>query len=278
MRWQGREALGIGVTMVKGGDVIDLGRALDAKLVPVEAAASRRRRNRARRQHAARGRALGARIPALARRSGHDRACGVAREPRLAHGACGRRLDPARARDDVRLHGHLRHRPPQDLARRADPLARAPRRRRDHRGRDDGDQAGAGIRPLPRGELRLHQHCVPDADRHARDRRRIPADRDREERDRRVHALAVRSVGDRADRVVVRRRDRDSLPRLSDAARFHEAAARLARRHGCSRACADCRSPRRARRRTATPTTFTTRPSTGASARSSTGASRTASS
>jgi multidrug efflux pump len=38
MRWQGREALGIGVTMVKGGDVIDLGRALDAKLVSVEAA------------------------------------------------------------------------------------------------------------------------------------------------------------------------------------------------------------------------------------------------
>ncbi len=37
MRWHGREALGIGVTMVKGGDVIDLGRALDARLVPVEA-------------------------------------------------------------------------------------------------------------------------------------------------------------------------------------------------------------------------------------------------
>jgi multidrug efflux pump len=38
MRWQGREALGIGVTMVKGGDVIDLGTALDAKLLTVEAA------------------------------------------------------------------------------------------------------------------------------------------------------------------------------------------------------------------------------------------------
>jgi len=36
MRWHGREALGIGVTMVKGGDVIDLGRALDAKLVQIE--------------------------------------------------------------------------------------------------------------------------------------------------------------------------------------------------------------------------------------------------
>jgi multidrug efflux pump len=29
MRWQGREALGLGVTMVKGGDVIELGRALE---------------------------------------------------------------------------------------------------------------------------------------------------------------------------------------------------------------------------------------------------------
>ncbi len=38
MRWRSREALGLGVTMVKGGDVIELGRALDAKLAEVEAA------------------------------------------------------------------------------------------------------------------------------------------------------------------------------------------------------------------------------------------------
>jgi multidrug efflux pump len=36
MRWHGREALGIGVTMVKGGDVIELGHALDAKLAQIE--------------------------------------------------------------------------------------------------------------------------------------------------------------------------------------------------------------------------------------------------
>src|SRR5215468_6031606 len=36
MRWHGREALGIGVTMVKGGDVIELGNALDAKLAQIE--------------------------------------------------------------------------------------------------------------------------------------------------------------------------------------------------------------------------------------------------
>ncbi len=37
MRWRGREALGIGVTMVKGGDVIELGRALDIRLEAIEA-------------------------------------------------------------------------------------------------------------------------------------------------------------------------------------------------------------------------------------------------
>ena len=37
MRFRGREALGIGVTMVKGGDVIDLGRALEAEVQRVGA-------------------------------------------------------------------------------------------------------------------------------------------------------------------------------------------------------------------------------------------------
>ncbi len=38
MRFQGREALGIGITMVKGGDVIELGRALDADVARIVAA------------------------------------------------------------------------------------------------------------------------------------------------------------------------------------------------------------------------------------------------
>ena len=38
MRFLGREALGIGVTMVKGGDVIELGRALDADVARIAAA------------------------------------------------------------------------------------------------------------------------------------------------------------------------------------------------------------------------------------------------
>ena len=109
----------------------------------------------ARRQHAARGVALRPRVPALAHRSRRHRARGLAREPWAAHRARGRDLDPAGARDDVRLHGNLRHRPAQDLARCADPLARPAGRRRDHRRRDDGDQAGAGLRPLSRREFRV---------------------------------------------------------------------------------------------------------------------------
>ena len=37
MRWHGREALGVGVTMVKGGDVIELGAALDATVARMRA-------------------------------------------------------------------------------------------------------------------------------------------------------------------------------------------------------------------------------------------------
>ena len=68
MRWQGKEALGIGVTMVKGGDVIELGHDLDAR---DRAHRSRQlpvgRRARAGREHAARGAALDQPVPALAR-------------------------------------------------------------------------------------------------------------------------------------------------------------------------------------------------------------------
>ncbi len=37
MRWHGAEALGIGITMVKGGDVIELGHALDARIAALAA-------------------------------------------------------------------------------------------------------------------------------------------------------------------------------------------------------------------------------------------------
>ena len=167
----------------KGGDVIELGQR------PRRASVVRHRSRRCRsasssRQVASMPRAVQRSINEFLRSLAEavaDRAGGVAREPGLAHRARRRGLDPAGARDDVPVHVAVRHRPAQDLARRADPVAGPARRRRDHRGRDDGDQAGAGLRPLPRGELRLHEHGVPDADRHAGHRRRLPADRDREE-------------------------------------------------------------------------------------------------
>src|SRR4030095_7311839 len=37
MRWMGREALGLGITMAKGGDVIELGRDLDREVARIRA-------------------------------------------------------------------------------------------------------------------------------------------------------------------------------------------------------------------------------------------------
>ena len=172
------------------------------------------------------------------------------------------------------VHVAVRHRPAQDLARRADPVAGPAGRRRDHRGRDDGDQDGAGLRPLPRGELRLHEHRVPDADRHAGHRRRLPADRHGEERHRRVHALDLPGVGDRADRVVGRRGRRDSLPRLPDAAGLHASRARPSLwRAAAGPAAPAARRRRRARPRTRDPDAVYRTPFYRASARWSPGAS-----
>ncbi len=84
MRWQGKEALGLGVTMVKGGDVIELGHGLDAECRAHPAAAAGRASSCAGREHAARRAALDQRVPALADRSGADRARRVAGQP----GAC----------------------------------------------------------------------------------------------------------------------------------------------------------------------------------------------
>ena len=41
MRFHGREALGVGVTMVRGGDVIELGRAIEAQVARIEKRAPR---------------------------------------------------------------------------------------------------------------------------------------------------------------------------------------------------------------------------------------------
>ena len=118
------------------------------------------------------------------------------------------------------------HRPAPHHARRADHRARPAGRRRHHRHRDDGGEDGAGLGPRARRDLRLDLDRLPDADRHAGHRRRLPAGRLRQvERGRicRRHLLGRRP---RADRVVVRRRGVHALSRAEAAARLRQAAAR----------------------------------------------------
>ena len=102
MRFQGREALGIGVTMVKGGDVIELGRALDA----------RGRAHRSARCRSGVEIAPVASMPRAVQRSINQFVRSLAeavlivlavslREPRPAHRARRRGVDPAGARDHV---------------------------------------------------------------------------------------------------------------------------------------------------------------------------------
>ena len=179
-------------------------------------------------EHAARGRAFGRRLSRSRRRSGGDRAGGEPRVARRAHRHGGRDLDSGRARRHRAVHVSVRHRPAQGVARHAGARARAARRRRDHRRRDDVREAGARLEPHARGGLRVHQHRVSDADRHARHRLRLPADRAGQVEHRRIHALDLRSVGDRADRVVARRGGADSAARLSPAARAQTRGARSA--------------------------------------------------
>ena len=77
----------------------------------------------------------------------------------------------------------------------------------------------------------------------------LPADRHRQEQHRRIHALDLPGVGDRADRVVGRRGRRDSLPRLQDAARSRRDRTRRRCARGCGRGCAGAAPPPVAPRR-----------------------------
>ena len=80
---------------------------------------------------------------------------------------------PARPRGDLRHHVRPRHRSAAHLARRADHRARPARRRCDDRGRDDGTKAAGGPRPSRRGKLRLPLDRLPDADRNPDHHRRL---------------------------------------------------------------------------------------------------------
>ena len=78
-----------------------------------------------------------------------------------------------------RVHRHEFHgsRPAPDHARSIDHRARPPGRRRHHRRRDDGGEDGAGLGSRPRRVVCLGIHRLPDADRDAGDGGRLSADR-----------------------------------------------------------------------------------------------------
>ena len=167
---------------------------------------------------AARRGPLGRRVHQGAGGSAADRARGVVRHPRPsparnrarlvcrhASGSGGGAHHPAGAGADLRRHEPGRHQPAQDLARRADHLAGAAGRRRDHRRRDGGAEDGGGLRPPAGrgGDVRAHRDA--DAHRHADHRRRLPADRAGQLERRRVHDVDLPGHRAVAGGLVVRR-------------------------------------------------------------------------
>ena len=117
-------------------------------------------------------------------------------------------------------HERPRHRPAPHHARRADHRARPARRRRHHRRRDDGGEDGAGLGPPARRVLRLDLDRLSDAHRHAGHGGRLPADRLRQFRGRRICRRHLLGRRHRADRVVVRGGGVHALSRRQASARF----------------------------------------------------------
>ncbi len=127
-------------------------------------------------------------------------------------------------------HVRDRARPAPHHARRADHRARAAGRRRHHRHRDDGGEDGAGLGPGARRDLRLDLDRLPDADRHAGDRRGLPAGRLRQVERRRICRRHLLGRRPRADRLVDRGGAVHALSRPEAPARSRQA--RRARESG----------------------------------------------
>ena len=126
MRFMGEDAIGIAVAMKDGGDILAPGRDAGS-------ASSRACRRRCRpawscarspTSRAAVEESVGEFVRVLDR-GGGDRAAGELLLARLPHRPGGGAVDPAGAGDDLRGDALLRHRPAQDLARRAGAGARA---------------------------------------------------------------------------------------------------------------------------------------------------------
>ena len=140
----------------------------------------------------------------------------------MALGPRRRDVRSARARGRLRRHERGRAQSRPHHARLSHHRARPARRRCDHRRRDDGRQNGAGLEPHPCGSLCLGFDGVPHADRHARDRRRLPTRGHRPfDRGRicRQHLLDRRA---RPRRLVDRGRVFHALHRRQAAAELHQ--------------------------------------------------------
>jgi multidrug efflux pump len=166
MRWRGHDALGLGITMARGGDVIELGHDLDREMKRIQAQLP-----------------VGIEVepvtsmPKAVQRSVNQFVRSLAEavvivllvSPYGASASTG----PSSSGVDSRLGAgdHVgrirlgRHRPAQDLARRADPLARPPRRRTAIIAVEMmAIKMGAGLRfaSAPRS-IRVHNTAFPNA-------------------------------------------------------------------------------------------------------------------
>jgi multidrug efflux pump len=155
MRFDGKEAIGLGLVLGKSADVLDVGRAIDAAMaairthLPVGVDVAQV----ANQPHVvteAIGEFTESFVEALVIVLGVSfLSLGVAgRHGRRADGAAG-------PRRRLRLDAGLGHAAPPHLARRSDPGAGASRRRRDDRDRDDGAKNGRRLGPPQGGDARL---------------------------------------------------------------------------------------------------------------------------
>ena len=213
VRQEGKPAIGIGVVMAKGANILELGPAVADATADIHGRGAARLRTRADRRSAGGRRARGRRVRPFLHRGAGDRAVRQLPRARLAYRHRRRAVRPARAGD--RLHRHERDgpRPAPDHARRLDHRTRPAGRRRHHRRRDDGGEDGARLGPHPRGLVRLGVHRLSDADGDAGDGRRIPADRLCQFVGRRICRRHLLGRRDRAGGVVARGRGVHALHR-----------------------------------------------------------------
>ena len=177
MRVDRQNVLGVGVTMVPSGDVIPLGKALDARPKALAAAlpAGLRLVEVTSMPHAVRH-SINDFVEAVAEAIGIVLLVSL-HEPRLSHRYGRSNLDSTGTRGDRAVHVYVPYRPAQGFARHPDPRARPAGGRCHHFGRNDGGEARAGLRSHECRGVRLHQHRFSDALRHAGHGLGLSADR-----------------------------------------------------------------------------------------------------